>query len=76
MIPTNVVNKGATEFKIEVIPLLISVCASAKKKGGKNELHNPAITIHFQSDFDSVFKDLNPRRKSKTEAKTIRKPPT
>ena len=64
--PTKVVNKGATEFKIEVIPLLISVCAKAKKNGGKNELQSPAIPIHFQSVLESVFND----------AKTILNPPT
>jgi|TARA_R110000751_G_scaffold76576_1_gene154440 hypothetical protein len=74
--PTKVVNKGATEFKIEVIPLLISVCAKAKKNGGKNELQSPAIPIHFQSVLESVFNDLNPIIKSKVDAKTILNPPT
>ena len=57
-IPTSVVNKGATEFNIEVIPLLISVCANVKKKGGKKELQSPAIATHFQSLLDKVLKDL------------------
>ena len=75
-IPTKVVNNGATEFKIDVMPLLISVCAKAKKNGGKNELHRPAITTHFQSAFSRVFNDLKPIKKSKREANKIRSPPT
>ena len=75
-IPTIVVNKGATEFKIEVMPLLISVCASAKKKGGKNELQSPAITTHFQSVLDKVFNDLYPSTNKSNDAKTMRNPPT
>lgn len=75
-IPTKVVNNGATEFKIDVMPLLISVCAKAKKNGGKNELHRPATTTHFQSAFSRVFNDLKPIKKSKREANKIRSPPT
>lgn len=75
-IPTKVVNNGETEFKIDVIPLLISVWAKAKKNGGKKELHRPAITTHFQSAFARVFNDLKPNKKSESEANKIRKPPT
>jgi hypothetical protein len=70
-----VVNRGTTELNIEVTPLSSSVCASAKRKGGKNELSRPAITNHLISLDAMVLKLLNPNRKRKREAKTMRRPP-
>lgn len=64
------------EFSIEVTPLLICVWPNAKKKGGKKELHSPAINNHFQSLLVSVLNDLNPRANNNNEAKTILNPPT
>lgn len=74
-IPTIVVINGATELKIEVIPLSNSVCAKANKKGGKKELVNPAIINHFQS-FGAIEDKLrNPKTKRVKEAITTLNPP-
>lgn len=74
-IPTIVVKSGTAELKMEVTPLSSSVCAKANKNGGKNELKNPAMKIHFQSLKVSIRKLRYPTINKKVDAKTIRKLP-
>lgn len=73
--PTIVVNSGTTELNMDVTPLSSSVCASANKNGGKNELSSPAKKIHFQSVKESLFKLRYPKTSRIVEANTMRKLP-
>ena len=74
--PTMVVINGATELKMDVIPLSSCVCANANKNGGKNELPKPAKIIHFQSIQLSLLRLRKPKTKRVNEANTIRKLPS
>ena len=65
------VNNGTKEFKIEAIPLSISVCAKAKRKTGKKLPTMPEMANHFHCFVVTPLSDFSPIKNKKNVAMTI-----
>ena len=70
-LPIISVFKGVNEFKVELIELLICVCAKANKKIGKKLPNNPAKKIYLNFVLGILKNSLPKNTPKKSEVKSI-----
>lgn len=67
--------KGVNEFNVELMELLISVCANANRNIGKKFPKSPAPIIGMILFFLTLNNSLHPMLNKKIEVKIIRNAP-